>query len=76
MVGEVFNVSDVLPTEIVLEFDKIVHWVQALGVVVFLWIGFQAVTFFISRRNRNRMKRMEDNIQRVEKKLDKVLKRK
>jgi purine-cytosine permease-like protein len=63
-------------SELVFELGKIGKWIQAVGLVVILWIVIQAFHFFLNRKRSNFLKKMEDNIERIERKIDKLSKKK
>jgi ATP phosphoribosyltransferase len=68
--------SEVLPgvfTDIVVEVGKIGNWLQALGLIVILWIVFQVIALIVNRKNRKRIKAMRARIQEMDKKLDKII---
>ena len=63
-------------SEMVLELGKIGKWVQAVGLFVIVWIFIQLSNFILNRRRMSSLKKMEDNIERIEKKIDKLSKKK
>jgi len=50
-------------------------WIQALGIVVVLWIVFQLVNFFINRRRMKEIYTIKEDMKRMEGKLDRLLKK-
>ncbi|PIN90500.1 hypothetical protein COU60_01625 [Candidatus Pacearchaeota archaeon CG10_big_fil_rev_8_21_14_0_10_34_76] len=72
MVGEVISV----PAELIFELGNLGKWIQAVGLVVIIWIIFQAVTLYFNRKRRKLMEKLDRDLERVEKKLDKILKKK
>lgn len=60
---------------IIVALGKIGLWIQALGIVVVLWIVFQLVNFFINRRRMKEIYTIKDDMRRMEGKLDKLLKK-
>jgi hypothetical protein len=73
-IEEVVNVSADAGSLILVELGKVGLWLQALGVVIVLWLVFQIVALIVRRKNRFRLKEIESRLDRIEKKLDKVLK--
>jgi|ETN01SMinimDraft_4_1059930.scaffolds.fasta_scaffold323759_2 hypothetical protein len=71
----VVNDSAVILTEVVLEVGRIGLWLQTLGLIVVLWIAFQTITLFFNRKRRLAIYSIRDDLKRIEKKLDKVLKK-
>lgn len=71
-IGEgVVNVSANVLTEV----GKIGNWLQALGIVVILWLIFQIVALIWNRRNHSTIRDLKRDIERLEKKIDKLAKR-
>lgn len=50
-------------------------WLQAIGLIVVIWIVFQVVSFIINKKNRNTLKDLRLDIKRLESKVDKLKKR-
>jgi len=77
VVDEVVNVtSNTLLGDLVVELGKFGLLLQTLGIVIILWIAFQIIALIINRKNRERIKKIESNLNNIEKKLDRVLKKK
>ena len=70
-IEDVLNASDVLP-DIVVEIGKIGLWLQAVGLIVLLWVAFQVVSFIYSRKGRNELRQIRSDLKRIEKKIDKL----
>ncbi len=51
-------------------------WIQGVGLVVVLWIIFQAITLFFNRKRRLLLASISERLQRVESKIDKLTKKK
>jgi len=60
-------------TDIVLEVGKIGKWLQALGLLVIIWIVFQIVNFVINRKKQSELKKIRNDLFRIEDKLDKLI---
>ncbi len=58
------------------EVGKVGNWVQAIGILVILWIGFQIVNFIINHKKRKHIKLLRGDIHRLEEKIDKLVKSK
>jgi len=66
---EVVNTS----TEILTEVGRLGKWLQALGLIVFIWIVFQLVNFYINRKKLANISKMRNDLLRIEDKLDKLI---
>tara|TARA_Y100000310_G_scaffold222333_1_gene224057 strand:+ start:118 stop:318 length:201 start_codon:yes stop_codon:yes gene_type:complete len=62
--------------DIVIEVGRLGNWIQAVGLVVILWVVVQAVTMFFNRRRRMLLRDIDERLERVEKKLDRTLRKK
>ena len=67
--GEFVNASETFLTEI----GKVGHWLEALGIVVVLWLFFEIVAFLINRRRMKEVYKIKEDMQRIERKIDNVL---
>lgn len=54
---------------------KIGLWLQALGIIVILWIIFQVITFFLNRKRMLEVYKIKHDMVRVEGKIDSILKK-
>ena len=57
------------------EVGKVGSWLQAIGLIVVLWIIFQIISGVINRRNHNTIKDLKKDVERLEKKIDRLSKR-
>ena len=57
------------------EIGRIGNWMQALGIVVILWILFQLVNLWLNRRRWKKLEEFDIKVNRIERKLDKLIKR-
>ena len=55
--------------DIVLQLGMMGLWIQAVGLVVVLWIIFQAITMYFNRKRRLLLMEINDRLKNVEKKL-------
>lgn len=62
--------------DIVLELGQIGLWIQAVGLIVILWIVFQAITMYYNRKRRKLLESINDRLENLEKKIDKLSKKK
>jgi uncharacterized membrane protein YciS (DUF1049 family) len=70
------NSADTVLGGIVVELGQIGLWIQGIGLLVLAWIVFWIITLIMNRKKRKTLYRIEADLKRVEKKLDKVLKEK
>jgi|TARA_Y100000310_G_C20399011_1_gene676493 membrane protein YdbS with pleckstrin-like domain len=75
VVEEVVNVSANVLSNTILEIGKVALWLQALGVIIVLWIIFQIILIINDRKKRKVIYSMKKDIIRIEKKLDKLSKK-
>ena len=61
--------------DVVLELGQIGLWVQAVGLIVILWIVFQAITMYYNRRRRLLLEEISTRLGKLEHKLDSLKKR-
>ena len=60
---------------ILIQLGNIALWLQALGIVVVLWIIFQLINFFINRKRMKELYTIKADMKRMEGKLDRLLKK-
>lgn len=63
------------PTLLLEELGRIGSWLQALGVVIVLWLLFQLIAFIISSRKAKEIRRLREDVLRLEKKIDRFMRR-
>lgn len=64
-----------IPTEIIFEIGKIALWLQAVGLMVIIWIIFEVIALIVNRKKRKALYSIKGDLMRIEKKIDKLLKR-
>ena len=72
-VEEVISNSGEVLTDVVFEVGKLGLWLQAIGGIVVLWVLFQFVNFILNRKKRKALYRMSEKVDRIEKKIDKLI---
>ncbi len=72
VVGEVVNVSSDLVGGLVGELGKVALWLQAVGVVLIIWIVFDIVNLVLNYKRKKYLREMDKNIKRLDKKFDKL----
>jgi beta-lactamase regulating signal transducer with metallopeptidase domain len=65
----VMNVSSSLVSEV----GKIGLWLQALGLVVILWVIFQIIALVMNRKRMREVYRIKEDMKRRESKIDNIL---
>lgn len=74
-VEEVVNESTLFLEDVAVQFGQFGKWLQAIGLIVILWIGFQIFNLWINRRKKKELVKIREDIKRVENKVDKLLKK-
>jgi biopolymer transport protein ExbB/TolQ len=72
---EILNAPADLATEIITQLGSIGKWLQAIGLIVILWIIFQIINWVTNRKRIKRLDKLSDRLDTIEKKIDKVLKK-
>lgn len=58
--------------DLVVELGQVGLWIQAVGLVVILWIIFQAITMYYNRKRRLILVEINERLKRIELKLKKI----
>lgn len=64
-----------VPIDLALQLGSIGRWVQAVGLIVVIWIIIQAVTLYFNRKRRKLLEKINEDLGRLEKKIDKLSKK-
>ena len=72
---EVINTSADVATDIIIKLGSIGIWLQAIGFVIILWLIFQIISWILDRKNIKKLEAIRSDLERIEKKVDKILKR-
>lgn len=67
-------IENVTAVDIVSQVGSVGKWVQAVGLVVVLWIFFQIVAFFFNLKRMREIDQIKKDMVRIEKKIDRALK--
>jgi hypothetical protein len=70
--GEIVSASG----DVLKEISTITNWLEALGLVFILWLFFQLITFFINRKRILEVFAIRKDMERIEKKIDKLVDKK
>ncbi len=60
--------------EIVLALGQVGLWIQAVGILVIIWLVVQFITMYFNRRRRLLLEEINQRLKRVESKLNKISK--
>ena len=60
------------PTELFLEIGKLGKWIQAVGLVVIIWVVVQAITLYFNRKRRRMLEDIQKKVEKIDRKLDKI----
>jgi uncharacterized membrane protein len=70
------NITDInIVTNLITEIGKIGKLIQALGLVIILWLIFQIISLINNRIRRKKLNSIEEQLNRIEKKLKKIYKK-
>ncbi len=70
-----FNVSADAATQLVTEIGRVGNWLQALGILVIIWIGFQIAFLILNWRRVKTLLSIKEDVDRVERKVNKLIKK-
>jgi hypothetical protein len=57
------------------QISSIAHWLQALGIVVVLWILFQFISLLMNQKRMKEIDTIKKDMQRIEGKIDVILRK-
>ncbi len=75
MVEEIPALAPDALTELIAQLGTIGKWIQAVGLVIILWLIFQVIILINNRIRRKQLYKIEERLDNIEKKLDKILKK-
>lgn len=61
--------------DVILQLGQIGLWVQAVGLVIVIWIIVQAITMYYNRKRRLLLTEINDRLKRIESKVEKLIKK-
>lgn len=64
------------PADIILELGRLGSWIQAVGLVIVLWLIFEIIILINNRIKRKKLYEIESRLQNIENKIDLILKKK
>lgn len=71
-IEEVANLSTSYIPDVLLEAGKIAQALQALGLIIVLWVIFQIINFVLHRRRTKAVYGFKEDIKRIETKLNRI----
>ena len=72
MAGEIVEVSGAA-LDVVSKLGSIGLWLQAVGVVIIVWLLFQIIIWWINHRRLKEIYTIKDDMKRIEENIDKIL---
>ena len=60
--------EDFIP-DVALDFGKLLLTLQALGIILFVWLGFQIISFILSRKKVKTLALIRKDIKKLDKKI-------
>lgn len=71
LVSDLFNESSTL-YDAVIEIGKLGKWIQAIGIVIILWIVFQLINLIIGRKKVKGLNRIRKDLERIESRIERI----
>lgn len=75
IVGAV-NDSTLFIEDVAIQFGKFGKWLQAIGLIIILWVAFQIISLWINRGSKKEIVKLREDVKRIEGKIDKLAKKK
>lgn len=72
---EIINVTAESVENLLTSVGDLALWLQTLGLVIALWIGFEIFTLILQFKRKRSLKDIQDKLSRLERKIDKLLKK-
>lgn len=61
--------------DVVLQLGRIGLWIQAVGLVVVIWIIVQAITLYFNRKRRFLLRDIDERLKRIENRINQIVKK-
>jgi len=74
-IEKIANMSTETLAQLIIQIGKIGLWVQAIGVLIILWLTFQIISFISLLKRKKKLEAIEERLVSIEKKLDMILKK-
>jgi len=75
-ISNVTETAAAVPIKVVTELGQIGLWLQTLGILIVLWLIFQIFSLVINRRRMQEIYAIKKDMQRIERKIDKIVSKK
>lgn len=73
-IGDIVNSTSETATELVTQLGQIGLWLQAIGLIVVIWIIVQIINWILNRKRMKQVYEIREDMIRIEKKIDKIAK--
>lgn len=73
-VQEIVQTSGTLISKTISGFGGIMLWLQALGIILILWLIFQIINIILNTKAKKQIEIIEKKVMAIDRKLNKVLK--
>lgn len=60
-------------TQLITEVGSVLLWMQALGVILLLWIVFEIIALYYHRKRMKEVYAIKEDMKRIEKKIDVIV---
>lgn len=67
------NNSNDIVGQLITEVGQLALWLQAIGLLIVLWIVFQIIALINEKRKRKRLNNIEAKLDKLDKKLDAII---
>ncbi len=61
--------------DVAIQLGKIGLWIQAVGLVVVIWIIIQAITLYFNRKRRMLLHDIDERLKRIESRINNIVKK-
>jgi biopolymer transport protein ExbB/TolQ len=62
-----------VPLDLLVKLGHLGSWLQAIGIIVVLWIIFQLISLAINRKRMKEIYKIKSDMIRIERKIDKII---
>ena len=63
------------PASVIVEIGKLGNWIQAVGLLVILWIIFHAITMYFNRKRRKMIEEIREDVKGISRKISRLEKK-
>ena len=72
MSAETIQLSPDTAAQLIIQLNQIGLWIKAAGAIVFLWLVWYAIIFAMNRKRLQALRNIENDLKRIERKIDKL----